>query len=136
MNVYAQESSIANLPEGAKLRIGNGTLGEIAYFPDGTRFAIATSIGIWIYDSITGERLYRLTDHKNGVDIIRFSADGNTFATENPNGSILLWDANTGNQLHTFAYGDFGLYDPVFSPNGKILAVQCAEKFTYFNLSC
>ena len=132
-NVSAQENIQTNLPEGAKLRIGQGTLGEIAYFPDGTRFAIATSIGIWIYDSITGERLYRLTDHTNGVDIIRFSAEGNTFATENPNGSILLWDANTGNQLHTLAYGDFGLYNPVFSPNGKILAVQCAEKFTYFS---
>ena len=132
-NVSAQEDIQTNLPEGAKLRIGQGTLGEIAYFPDGTRFAIATSIGIWIYDSITGERLYRLTDHTNGVAIIRFSAEGNTFATENPNGSILLWDANTGNQLHTLAYGDFGLYNPVFSPNGKILAVQCAEKFTYFS---
>ncbi len=132
-HVHAQETANTNLPEGAKLRIGQGTLGEIAYFPDDTRFAIATSIGIWIYDSITGERLYRLTDHTNGVYTIRFSANGKTFATENPNGSILLWDANTGNQLHTLAYGDFGLYDPVFSPNGKILAVQCAEKFTYFS---
>ncbi len=131
-HVHAQETANTNLPEGAKLRIGQGTLGEIAYFPDGTRFAIATSIGTWIYDSITGERLYRLTDHTNGVDIIHFSADGNTFATENPNGSILLWDTNTGNHIHTLSADAFGLHDPVFSPNGRMIAVQCAEKFTYF----
>ena len=131
-NVLAQETTNTNLPEGAKLRIGKGTLGEIAYFPDSTRFAVESSIGIWVYDSITGKELYQLTDHTNGVDIIQFSANGNTFATESTDGSILLWDTNTGNRIHTLSDDDFGLYDPIFSPNGKILAVQCAEKFTYF----
>ena len=127
----AQESTYTNLPEGAKLRIGKGTLGEIAYFPDGTRFAVATSIGIWVYDSITGKELYQLTDYSNGVYSIRFSPDGNTIATESPDGRILLWGTNTGNHIYTLSDDVFGLYDPVFSPNGKIIAVQSAEKFTY-----
>lgn len=130
-NIAAQKNINANLPEDAKLRIGKGTLGEIAYFPDGTRFAVATSIGIWVYDSITGKELYQLADHTNGIDTIRFSADGKTFATEKLNDSIQLWDTNTGNHIHTLSDNDFGLYDPVFSPNGKIIAVQCAEKFIY-----
>lgn len=132
LNVPAKEKVKTNLPEGAKLRIGKGTLGEIAYFPDGTRFAVATSIGTWIYDSITGKELYQLTDHTNGVYRIRFSPDGNTIATESADGRILLWNTNSGEQIHTFSDDDFGLYDPVFTPNGKIIAVQCAEKFTYF----
>lgn len=131
LNTSAQDVTPFGLPEGAKLRIGKGTLGEIAYFPDGTRFAVVTSIGIRIYDSITGKELYQLTDHTNGIDIIRFSADGNTFATENPGGNIQLWDTNTSNRIHLLSDDDFGLYDPVFSPNGKIIAVQCAEKFSY-----
>ena len=132
VNVYAQQPSKANLPEGAKLRIGKGTLGEIAYFPDGTRFAVATSVGIWVYDSITGKELYQLTDHTNGINIIRFSPDGNVIATESQDESIHMWDTNTGNHLYTVSDSEFGLYDPVFSPNGKIITVQCAEKFTYF----
>ena len=132
LNVPAQEATKTNLPEGAKLRIGKGTLGEIAYFPDGTRFAVATSIGIWVYDSITGKELHQLSDHTNGVDIIRFSPDGNTIATESPDGSLYLWNTNTGSHIRTLSDVDFGLYDPVFSPNGKIIAVQYAEKFTYF----
>lgn len=131
-NVPAQENTYTNLPEGARLRIGKGKLGEIAYFPDGTRFAIATSLGIWVYDSISGNELYQLTDYTNGVYLIRFSSDGNTIATESPDGQILLWGVNTGNHIHTLSDDDFGLYDPVFSPNGKIIAVQCAEKFTNF----
>ncbi len=131
LNTSAQDVNKFGLPEGAKLRIGNGKLREIAYFPDGTRFAVVTSIGIRIYDSITGKELYQLTDHTDGIDIIRFSADGKTFATENPESSIQLWNANTGNHTHTLSVDNFGLYDPVFSPNGKILAVQCAEKYLY-----
>ncbi len=128
----AQGTAKSNLPEGAKLRIGKGTLGEIAYFPDGTRFAVATSVGVWIYDSITGKELYQLTDHTKGVYRIRFSPDEKTFATESPEGSVLLWNTNTGNHIHTLSDSEFGLYDPLFSPNGKMVTVQCAEKFTYF----
>ena len=131
-NVPAQNDTYTNLPEGAKLRIGKGKLGEIAYFPDGTRFAVATSIGIWVYDSITGKELYQLSDYTNGVYSIRFSPEGDIIATESPDGRILLWTTNTGNHIHTLTDDDFGLFDPVFSPNGKIIAVQCAEKFTYF----
>lgn len=128
----AEENTKTNLPESAKLRIGKGTLGEIAYFPDGTRFAVATSIGIWVYDSITGKELYQLTNHTNGVDTIQFSPDGNIIATETSDGSIYLWNTNSRKLIHTLSDDVFGLYDPVFTPNGKIIAVQTAEKFTYF----
>lgn len=130
-NIAAQKNIKSNLPEDAKLRIGKGTLGEIAYFPDGTRFAVATSVGIFVYDSITGKELYQLTDQTNGIDVIRFSADGKTLATENPDGSIQLWDTSKSNRIHILSDNDFRLFDPVFSPNGKIIAVQCAKKFTY-----
>ena len=133
--ISAQDTTKLNLPEGVKLRIGKGTLGEIAYFPDGTRFAVATSIGIQVYDSITGKELYQLTDHANGVYSIRFSPDGNIIATESADGCILLWNTNSGEHIHTLSDDDFGLYDPVFSPNGKIIAVQCAERFTYFQIT-
>lgn len=129
--VSAQDTDKLNLPEGAKLRLGNGTLGEIAYFPDGTRFAVATSVGVWIYDSITGKELYQLTDHTNGVEIVRFSQDGNTIATKGPHGSVLLLNAQSGNHQITLTDDGIGYYDVVFSPNGKMIAVQCAEKYSY-----
>ena len=33
-----------SLPEGAKARLGKGWISELAYSPDGTRLAVATSV--------------------------------------------------------------------------------------------
>lgn len=56
-NTFAQDYTQWHLPERAKARLGKGTIGEIAYSPDGTRLAVGGSLGIWIYDAQTGEEL-------------------------------------------------------------------------------
>ncbi len=127
LNVSAKDAAHFGLPEGAKLRIGQGTLGEIAYFPDGTRFAIATSIGIWIYDSITGERLYQLYDHKsrvNGIKNVSISPNGKTIATEVSDETVLLWNASTGKLLRKLERDGKGHYRALFSPDGAIVATS------------
>ena len=59
LSSFAQDYTQWGLPEGAKTRLGKGHItGNIAYSPDGTRLAMASSIGIWIYDTHTGERAY------------------------------------------------------------------------------
>ena len=45
------------LPESAKFRLGKGKLHDIKYTPDGNRIAVATDIGIWIYEAQTGKEL-------------------------------------------------------------------------------
>ena len=52
LNTFAQDYTQWGLPEGAKMRLGKGRLsGSIAYSPDGTRLAVASNIGIWLYDT-------------------------------------------------------------------------------------
>ena len=41
------------LPEGAKLRIGKGRITDLKFSPDGRLLAVATSVGIWLYDTET-----------------------------------------------------------------------------------
>ncbi len=53
----AQNLSQLSLPEGAKARLGKGSINEIAFSPDGTILAVASSPGIWLYDADTGEEL-------------------------------------------------------------------------------
>ena len=43
------------LPEGAKARIGKGTFTDMQLSRDGTRLAIASSTGVWLYDVSTGD---------------------------------------------------------------------------------
>ena len=53
----AQEYTRWHLPEGAIARLGKGNIEELVYFPDGTRLAVRSSIGIWVYDTLTGEEV-------------------------------------------------------------------------------
>lgn len=48
--LFAQSVGI---PDGAIARLGKGRLFDLQYSPDGTRLAVATSAGVWVYDTIT-----------------------------------------------------------------------------------
>ncbi len=50
---FAQDSPQWGRPEDAKARFGKGIISEIQYSPDGTRLAVVSSIGIWLYDATT-----------------------------------------------------------------------------------
>ncbi len=135
-NLHAQDSTTSNLPDGAKLRIGKGTLEEIAYFPDGTRFAVASSVGVRIYDSITGKELNQLTENtyrSTALNSIRFSPDGKTFITEGPNGSALLWDTSTENLIAVFSDEKSRIYKTIYSPGGTVIATLETNDFYDFD---
>ena len=51
------------LPEGAKARLGKGGINDITCTQDGALLAVASQIGIWIYDVETSEELALLTGH-------------------------------------------------------------------------
>ena len=44
------------------MRLGKGWIKDIAFSPDGTQFAVATMIGIWIYDAHTGAEIALLNE--------------------------------------------------------------------------
>ena len=134
-NAFAQKDTQLDmpLPESAKFRIGKGTLGEIAYSPDGTRFAVSSSIGVWTYDSLTGKELNQLTDRTSrttGFRSIRFSPDGKTIATEGLNETVLLWNASTGRLLGSIANVkyDYSFDSICFSPDGDMVAAAVRDE--------
>ena len=90
-NAFAQDYTQLSLPKGAKARLGKGSINEVAYSPDSTRLAVASSIGIWIYNAQTGEELDLLTGHTSLVHSVSFSPDGNTIASGSWDGTVLLW---------------------------------------------
>ena len=112
----AQDSIRWGLPDGAKARIGKGTItGEIAYSPDGARLAVASSIGTWLYDTQTHQAVALFTGHMDGVGSVAFSPDGNTLASGG--GEIHLWDVVTGQHQHTLTGSSVA-----FSPDGRTIA--------------
>ena len=119
---FAQDSPQLNLPEGATARLGKGRINELAYSPDGTRLAVASSIGIWLYDTATGREIALLTGHTDEVRSVAFSPDGSTIASGSRDATIRLWDAETGTHQRTLTGHRVHVYSVAFSPDGSTIA--------------
>ena len=73
-NVNAQQQ----LPFGAKARLGinKGVISNTAFSPDRTQIAVASSVGIWVYDTATGAETALPPATPFDVSAIAFSPDG------------------------------------------------------------
>ena len=54
---FAQNYTQMNLPDGAKARLGIGRIQDLLYSPDGKVLAVASTIGIWLYDTETYQEI-------------------------------------------------------------------------------
>ena len=120
-NTFAQNSSQWGLPDGAIARFGKGSIEQIAYSPDGSRLAVATQLGIWVYDTQTGRELALLKEHTDTVTSLAYSPDGRTLASGSLDRTILLWDTQTGTRRSTLSPIS-GVHSLAYSPDGSTLA--------------
>ncbi len=92
-----------HLPKGATIRFGKGKVNDVKFSADGKLLAVATYIGVWLYNAETGVEISLLrqncaldTKHGiSGVKILAFSTDGNSLACGKFNRTIDLWDVET-----------------------------------------
>ena len=77
----AQEYTQWHLPEGAKLRLGKGEIYEIEYSPDGSRLAVASSTGIWLYNTVNFKEATLFADQIQEVRTIAYAADGSVLVS-------------------------------------------------------
>ena len=121
-SILAQDVSKWGLPKGAKMRLGKGKLQEIAYSPDGTKMAVASSIGVWIYDVQTGAELNLFTGHTGEVKCVSFSPDGNMIASGSHDLTIRIWNVNTGELIRILSGHTNWIRCVAFSLDGNTLA--------------
>ena len=129
LNGFSEDYTQWNLPEGAIARFGKGSINEVTYSPDGTRLAIASSIGVWIYDARTGTELDWLTtdiSDPNAAYTVAYSPDGRTLASGGTH-KVYLWDADTGQskdiyEIPAIEHAISPIYSVRYSPDGRILA--------------
>ena len=120
----AQDYTQWHLPEGAIVRLGKGTVSDVKFSPDGNLLAVATNIGVWLYDGHTGSEIVLLNKKPKDVRTVAFSPDGKTLATggRSRDGAIQLWDIDTATQVSAMGRGIGTVGVLAFSENGKVLA--------------
>ncbi len=123
----AVDTSEWGLPEGAKARLGKGQVDELAYSPDGTLLAVASRIGIWIYDTDTLQERALLTGHTSGVTSVSFGPDGRTIASGSWDHTARLWDVATATQKGTLTVPG-GCQSVSFSPDGSTIATGSYDR--------
>ena len=121
-NGFAEDSTRWRLPEGAKARLGKGSITQIAYSPNGMHLAAAGSAGIWIYDVTIHQEVALLTENTGPVSGVAFSPDGSTIVGGYSDGSVLVWDVKTGKRKQTLITEQEWVRSVAFSPDGKTIA--------------
>lgn len=123
-NTFAQDYTQLNLPEGAKARLGKGVINDMHISPDGTRLAIASSIGVWLYDVNTGDETALISGHTDVVRFVVFSPDSKILASSADDKTVRLWDVKTGKNFLTLHTPEGIVGSLKFLANSKTLVGQ------------
>ncbi len=109
------------VPIGARARLGKGKINDIAISPQSDILAVASHLGIYLYNRYTFE-LVKYFEAEAPVTCISFSPDGEYLASGSMDHNISLWDLNLGKKKHHLKGHINFITSITFSPNGKTLA--------------
>ena len=100
-----------------------GTVGAVAFSPNGRTLYTADAAAVHAWDVSTHEQQRKLVGHTAQVSSVAVSRDGKRLASGGFDGSVRLWDAATGKALLVLTHGaGVRVFSVAFSPDGARVA--------------
>jgi WD40 repeat protein len=103
-------------------RIGNGVINEMAWSPDGVTLGIASSLGVWLYNTEQPAAPPRLFEGQDGAQSLAFNPNGRYIASGGVDGSVWIWDIESGEVVARLEGHLYTISTIEFSPDGSVLA--------------
>ena len=133
---FAQDNTQVGLPEGAIARLGKGGINIMRFSPDGSRLAVGTDVGVWLYDVPDGKETALFTGHTGQVNALAFSQDGTILASAGADNPVIqLWDMENNSKLNTIELHEFVFAISALTFYGRVLvSLTESGKISYWNV--
>lgn len=121
LDIHAQDYSQWELPDGVIARLGKGRINDMQYSPDGSILAVATTVGIWLYDTDTYQEQKLFTRSHQEMEKVYFENDGTVLVgIERFRDKITRWDVTLEKkgQSSINEHG-FSRQPPLYSSDGS-----------------
>lgn len=130
---YANAYTKWDLPDGAKQRIGKGSVSNLTYSPDGKRLIVECLNGIWTYDSQTGIELDFIPN--NGSKFYAVSPNTKMYVSSGSENTLNIHSIDDESIIATLIGDTSKTWRVAFSPDGETLATAFNEDIVLWDIN-
>ena len=116
-------------------KAGKNNLLAVAYSADGKRLVTTENWegGVALWDAVNVRLLRSFQGHADWVLDVAFAPKGNEFATSSRDGSVYLWDGETGNRLQVLRDPELDAVSGLaYSPDGRYVVASTQSQRLLF----
>ena len=122
-----EQDSVSNdgLREMQSISLGDYVI-DLSWSPDGSRLGAVTVEGLVYLIHVSDNAMHynQIGHHKAGANALSWRLDGQEFATAGQDGTVKIWDGESGQELCSLSISDPWVSKVAYNPKSKFLAAS------------